>query len=143
MIPRFRQRREFAPCIAGWIIDFMRCDGHGIDTTSSNRVNLSVESGNTDRAARALHRRQRPPGILGRIIFEDDIQCAHVDIPSKAANDEDFAVHSYGSRMTEPAWHRRPLPPPVRCRIVFLVERLRVYSKRGTPEDVNLSVSRG
>src|SRR5437879_980304 len=99
MIARFWQRSEIAPGILGGIVNFVRSDSDRIHTSSADRVDLSIECRKAYRSARILHRCERPPAILRRIVFERDVQSTHVNIPREAANRIDFAVHSNGTRM--------------------------------------------
>ena len=118
----------------------MRRYRHRIDTASGNSVNLPVQSSGAHRATRALHRRERFPGIARGIVFKCHIQCAHVNVASEPSNDVNLSIHSNRAGMTQTARHRRTLAPPIGRWIVFLHERLIVSPPRRTPKHINLSV---
>src|SRR5262245_21552463 len=140
MIAGFRQRSQLTPFARDRVVDLVGRDSDCVDATSTDRVNFSVESRDANRAARALEWRQRSPVVTSRIVFEGDIQSAHVDVPRETTNDEDLAIHSSGARVTEAARHRRPLTPAIRPWIVFFIERLIVASARRASKYVYLSV---
>src|SRR5262245_9582301 len=140
MITGFRQRRQITPFARDGVVDLVGRDSDCVDATSTDRVNFSVESRDTNRAARAFEWGEHSPAVACRIVFEGDIQSAHVNVPRETTNDEDFAIHSSGARVTEATRHRRPLTPAIRPWIVFFIEWLIVASARRASKYVYLSV---
>src|SRR5438309_1343079 len=120
----------------------MHCDCYCIDAAPADRVKLSVQRSQTHRSARTFHWRQCPPGIAAWIVFESDVQGAHMDISCETADDVDLSVHPDRACVTDAARHRRALTPAIRCRIVLLNELLIVASSGRSAHHVNLSVHR-
>src|SRR5438034_1638914 len=118
----------------------MCCNGHSVHASPADRIQLPVKSSQTDRAARALHGRQRSPGIVPRVVFESDIQCAHMDVSCETADDIDLSIHPDSTRMTHAARYRRTNAPTIRRRIVFFDQLLIVSSQRRAAQDINLSI---
>src|SRR5213592_3969395 len=96
MITGLGQGCKLAPYARGRVVDLVSRDRHSVDAASTNRVNLPVEGGHANRAARALEWRQGSPAIACRIVFEGDIQGAQVDVPGEAT--DDGPCHSFQRR---------------------------------------------
>jgi len=84
-------------------------------------VNLALESDDGSRAALARKRRQYPPAVRDRIVFEESIVGLAVGALRKATRRVDTPVQGIGAHVVQSARHRGTGAPAVGRRIIFVV----------------------
>ena len=125
------------------IVDFVGRDHDAVEAAAADDVNLAVERGGADRAARPLHRRQRAPSVGSAGSYSK----APVPAPlctdaDEAAEGVDLAVEHGDAEMIAPLRQRRARAPAIGRRVVFVVIGARGPAHRAA-DRVQLAVERG